>query len=154
MATDSRLEDLPLEECLALLRAGRVGRISFGVDEFPVVFPVNYRLVQFGGRNFVALRTRPGNVIDQAPLHVAFQIDGADRLQQSGWSVLVRGNLLHVEPGALEFPEHFDSQPWIANERDAWLIIAPFDISGRRLLGPIEWVFHERAYRNDAGDEK
>jgi Pyridoxamine 5'-phosphate oxidase len=149
MAGDSLLEVLPLEECLDLLRAFEVGRIAFDVDEFPVVLPVNYRLVEFGAEHLIALRTRPGNVIDQAPWRVAFQIDGTDRRRQAGWSVLVRGSLRHVDdPGALEFRAQFDSQPWIGVERDAWLVIDPFEITGRRLLGPpIEWALHEQAYR-------
>ena len=39
--SESGLEELSLDSCLQLLRAGLVGRIAFTVDEFPVVFPVN-----------------------------------------------------------------------------------------------------------------
>ena len=54
---EARLQVLTHEECLELLRAGGVGRIAFDVDEFPVIFPVNYRLVETSGRVWIALRT-------------------------------------------------------------------------------------------------
>ena len=42
---EARLQVLTHDECLELLRAGGVGRIAFDVDEFPVILPLNYRLV-------------------------------------------------------------------------------------------------------------
>lgn len=66
--TDSWLEALSPEECLTLLRDNVVGRIGLTVDDLPTVLPVNYRLVESHGitpGTWIALRTRPGNVIDQ-----------------------------------------------------------------------------------------
>lgn len=144
---DAELDKLSYEECLGHLRPGSVGRIAFCLDDWPVVFPVNYRLVEASERTWIALRTRPGNVIDRAPLHVAFQVDGIDPIRQQGWSVLARGTLHHVDPDAAEFAERFDPQPWILAERDAWLIVDPFEITGRRLrTAEPEWAFHREAY--------
>jgi hypothetical protein len=108
---------------------------------------VTYRLVETSGLTWVALRTRPGNVIDQASTNVAFEIDGIDPTHRRGWSVLVRGALQHVDPDAAAFRERFDTQPWLAAERDSWLIIEPFTITGRE-LHPAEpdWAFHISAY--------
>ena len=97
---DAGLDELSLSECLDLLRATRVGRIAFTVDDWPVILPVNYVLAEASERTWIALRTRPGNVIDRAPLNVAFQIDAVDPVRQQGWSVLVRGTLHHVDPDA------------------------------------------------------
>jgi nitroimidazol reductase NimA-like FMN-containing flavoprotein (pyridoxamine 5'-phosphate oxidase superfamily) len=144
------LEELSHEECLELLRSRSVGRIGFTVDGFPFVVPVNYRLVEAGGTTpdaWIALRTRPGNVIDQAADDVAFEIDDVDLYHQGGWSVLVRGTLHEIDPDAANIRERFDPEPWIDTEREAWLIIEPFAVTGRRLHGPeIEWAFHVRAY--------
>jgi hypothetical protein len=59
----------------------------------------------------------------------------------------VRGTLDHVDPSAADFRQRFDSEPWLGEERDAWLIIEPFAITGRRLhAAELEWAFHLRAY--------
>jgi hypothetical protein len=143
---EARLESLSFDACHALLRATNVGRLAFVVDGCPVVFPVNYRMVETAGRTWIALRTRPGNVIDRAPTMVAFEIDGIDLEHEQGWSVLVRGTLHHVDRDAAGFANEFDPHPWLA-DRDAWLVIEPFAVSGRRLLpGEREWAFHLRAY--------
>jgi nitroimidazol reductase NimA-like FMN-containing flavoprotein (pyridoxamine 5'-phosphate oxidase superfamily) len=124
-----------------------VGRVGVVVDGFPIVLPVNFRMVETSGLTWVAFRTRPGNVIDQASTKVAFEIDGIDPSQQRGWSVLVRGTLLAIDPEAASFRERFDAEPWLATERDAWLVIEPFSITGRELhRDEQEWAFHHRAY--------
>jgi hypothetical protein len=148
--SDSWLQELPYEECLGLLRSRSVGRIAFNVDGRPFVVPVNYRLVEAHGTTagaWIALRTRPGNMIDQASDDVAFEIDNVDMLRQDGWSVLVRGTLHEIDPDAAHIRERFDPQPWINTERDAWLLVEPFAITGRRLhAAESEWHFHTRAY--------
>ena len=68
-----------------------------------------------------------------APHNVAFQIDAIDPAHHQGWSVLVRGTLHRVDPNTADFRERFDPEPWILAERDAWLIVEPFAITGRRL---------------------
>jgi Pyridoxamine 5'-phosphate oxidase len=144
---DAQLEELPLDTCLALLRSQNVGRIAVIEHDAPVVLPINFKLVERAGPCWVAIRTRPGNVIDRAPMPVAFEIDGFDAAEQEGWSVLVRGTLHHVRPDTGDFAERFDPQPWMENERDAWLIIEPFSITGRRLCSPQpHWSFHWRGY--------
>ena len=144
---DAWLDELALDDCLSLLRIGQLGRIALTVDDFPVILPVNYRLVETSARTWIALRTRPGNVIDRAPLQVAFELDGVDQFKRQGWSVLVRGTLHHVDPDAAGFRERFDPEPWILTERDAWLVIDPFAITGRRLrAAEADWAFHSEAY--------
>jgi nitroimidazol reductase NimA-like FMN-containing flavoprotein (pyridoxamine 5'-phosphate oxidase superfamily) len=146
-AGETWLEELSYDDCLSLLRQATVGRVAIVVDEFPIVLPVNYRLAETTGRTWVALRTRPGNVLDQASMHVAFEIDGVDPSQRQGWSVLVRGTLEHVDPDAADFRARFDPEPWMEAERDAWLVIEPFSITGRRLhAAEREWPFHSTAY--------
>jgi hypothetical protein len=132
--TDAQLETLSSDECLRLLRENTVGRLGIVVDDAPAVLPVNYRLVESHGTTggtWIALRTRPGNVIDRAPTIAAFEIDGVDASRREGWSVLVRGELSHIDLRVAR--ERFDSEPWLDVERDAWLIVTPFQITGRRL---------------------
>ena len=139
---EAELLELSLEACLALLRGTAVGHLGFVVDEWPIVVPVNYRMVEVGERRWLALRTRPGSIIDRAPFNVAFEVDGIDAAHRGGWSVVVRGTLHHVDADAAGFRERFDPEPWILAERDSWLIIDPVLITGRQLRGAEpEWAF-------------
>jgi nitroimidazol reductase NimA-like FMN-containing flavoprotein (pyridoxamine 5'-phosphate oxidase superfamily) len=145
--SDARLEVLTYDECLQLLRAYSVGRIGVIVNDAPLVLPVNYRLVETVDLTFLAVRTRPGNIIERAGWNVAFEIDDIDTAHHEGWSVLVRGTLHPIDPDAADFKDRFDPHPWLTTERDAWLMIEPFAITGRRLHpDALEWAFHVRGY--------
>ena len=69
------LEDLDVETCLMHLRANPVGRLAIVVDGFPIVLPVNYRLVETSGLTWVAIRTRPGNLCVSESVEVC-EFDG------------------------------------------------------------------------------
>ncbi len=143
----TRLEEMSLAECLDHLRTERVARVSVIVNGFPLVLPVNFRIAEHGGGTWLALRTRRGGVIDQAPQPVAVEIDGIDVEAHHGWSVVVRGSLLHVDAHAADFAGRFDPEPWLQDDRDSWLIVEPFHISGRRLLeAGAEWAFSPDAH--------
>lgn len=133
MGTNAQLEDLSLPDCLRLLRRTSIGRIAIIENGFPVVVPVNYKTVEFDGQRWFAVRTRRGNLLDRGALAVAFEIDGIDMANHQGWSVLVRGTLHHVNPDMADFRDRFDPQPWLAEDREAWVAVEPFVITGRRL---------------------
>ena len=107
---------------------------------------MNYRLVEPTSGPLLAVRTRPGNVIDRAPTNVAFEIDSIDPLHHEGSSVLVRGELLHATPTSAELRERYDPESWFT-DRDAWLLIDPWAISGRKLHGAAPlWTFRPGEY--------
>jgi nitroimidazol reductase NimA-like FMN-containing flavoprotein (pyridoxamine 5'-phosphate oxidase superfamily) len=145
--TEARLEELSYEECLSLLRTHELGRIAVVVDDVPIVVPVNYTFVEASGRTWIAFRTREGSIMEQGSIIVAFQIDGADEVRREGWSVLAIGTLHRVNPDAADFRERFDPRPWVEVDRDAWLIVDPIQISGRRIYAEqLPHAFHARAY--------
>ena len=127
------LDEISYVHCLELLRCGELGRIALDVDGVPVIMPVNYRLVETAHRTWIAVRTRPGNVLDRDRAPVGFEIDHVDHGSREGWSVLVRGILLRVDRTAAAFDVLFDPSPWVVDERDRWLVIEPFSVTGRRL---------------------
>jgi len=127
------LDEIGYDDCLALLRFGAVGRLAVDVDGGPVIHPVNYRLVETSGPTWIAVRTRPNNLLDRNRVPAAFEIDHVDHRTREGWSVLVRGILLRVDADAAEFRTLFDPQPWLAEDRDRWLVLEPFAVTGRRL---------------------
>lgn len=134
--------ELSETECLGLLAACDLGRIAVIHQGAPAIFPVNYAIATIGARPVIALRTRPGNVIDHVGEHVGFEIDGVDPGRDGGWSVLVRGRLR-----AVDADEALDSYPILDHERDAWRVIVPHAITGRRITAdPMRWAFHPAAY--------
>lgn len=145
--TETALDQLSAETCIDLLRMHSIGRVSVIVDGFPVVLPVNYRFVESRTGPSILIRTRPGNVIDQAGVNAAFEIDSIDPSHCTGWSVLVRGQLSHVDDATVErIRDQFDPLPWLTG-RDSWLIINPLQVTGRRLRTvDVEWAFHIRGY--------
>lgn len=135
---------IPLSEeaCVALLAANDVGRIAVVHDGFPVALPVNYRLISLDGAPVLAIRTRVGNTIDHVDEAVGFEIDGIDPGHDGGWSVLVRGHLRAVSPSV-----DVDSYPLITTRRDAWRLLLPVAISGRRVRADaVRWSFHPAGY--------
>lgn len=144
--TPEQLEELDRDACLRLLGSRGVGRVAVVVDGFPVVLPVNYRVVHTDGELGLVMRTRPGNRLDAAA-RAGFELDGIDPVHRQGWSVLVRGYVTRL--GADEvvaFGATADPGPWV-DARDAWLLLRVVDISGR-VLHPrnVEWQLTLRAY--------
>ena len=141
------LEELSLGECLRFLSGSRIGRIAVVVDGFPLVFPVNYRFVDAPGAGpALVVRARPGGVVSGAGAQIGFQIDGIDASVGAGWSVLVRGQMRHVDADDLAEMPFIDPHPW-APGRDEWLVLTPLAISGRRLVaGDAGWGFHPLGY--------
>jgi uncharacterized protein len=138
----SEVTELSPSDCELLLASLDVGRIAVVENEYPLVFPINYKVVVLDGRLALAIRTRPDNVIDQPGRAVCFEIDGVDAGHDSGWSVLVRGVLVESSPD----PD-LDSHPTVSEGRDAWRIIVPTQISGRRVCNRLQrWSFHPAGY--------
>lgn len=125
----AELGELSREECLALLAAHVVGRLAVIDGEgLPMVVPVNYRV---HGES-VVFRTAPGTKVVALQRHpVAFQIDGYDPVNRTGWSVLVQGvahEMTESERAGLEI------QPWGRGPKHTWVQVVPRYISGRRLI--------------------
>ena len=141
-------DELTLSECLSFLSGTSIGRIAVVVNGYPLVFPVNYKLVErAAGGPVIVVRTREGSTIDTSGDAVGFQIDGIDTGADAGWSVLVRGALHHVPREELtDLLPFADPHPW-AGGRDSWLVIAPVTITGRRIVaGDAGWGFHPLGY--------
>ena len=81
--------DLPLPECLRLLRGESVGRVVYTAGAIPVATPVNYVV----DGDAVVFRTRPGSRLAKGTSGavVSFEVDRVDEATASGWSVLVTG---------------------------------------------------------------
>ena len=145
---ESVLEILDREVCVELLREHIVGRIAFTIDDYPVVFPVNYLLVE-DQNPWLMLRTKPGSDLGTGPRRVGFQIDGVDPSHHRGWSVLVRGDTREIADQALpELRDRPALRSWMPGDWNTWLAIDIVAVTGRRLHeGEALWAFDARGYR-------
>lgn len=127
------LEMLTFDECLRLLAAAPVGRVSFHADGEVVILPVNHAV---DGQD-VVFRTARGSKLSAAEGQdlVAFEVDAFDPQTRTGWSVLVTGRAEMVDETAeIERLSRFDLQPWAtAVERPFWIRIRPTAVSGRQI---------------------
>src|SRR5689334_12400303 len=90
----SRLIELSADECQALLESRRIGRLGLLDADGPLILPVNYCM---DGRS-VVFRTDAGTKLDAASngAPVAFEVDGIDPAQRTGWTILIRGSAATV----------------------------------------------------------
>ena len=90
------IADLANSACLELLRDNHFGRVAFveQTDGLPVIMPVNY--LMYG--ETVVFRTDPDSKLGRAmrSTTAAFEIDGIDERERTGWSVVVSGRAEEV----------------------------------------------------------
>jgi nitroimidazol reductase NimA-like FMN-containing flavoprotein (pyridoxamine 5'-phosphate oxidase superfamily) len=131
--TARELAVLSREECLAWLAGTAVGRIAVAEGGRLHVLPVNLRLVGVeAGAPQLVVRTVAGGVIDRARGQVAVEVDAFDRPSRSGWSVLVQGEVRHVDASYARDLAALDPDPWVG-ERTSWVVVDAEVVSGRRL---------------------
>jgi hypothetical protein len=147
-STEDQLLPLSADECLALLASHQVGRLSVTDHGCPVAYPVNYQLIPNAtGHTAIVIRTRAHGCLDHPNSAAGFEIDGTDSQNATGWSVVVRGTLLHADAyGVPTWVRDWDPRPWLS-ARDTWMYLRPISMSGRRLVsGAVEWAFSIHGY--------
>ncbi|HET9075710.1 MAG TPA: pyridoxamine 5'-phosphate oxidase family protein [Acidimicrobiales bacterium] len=131
--SERAIEVLSEAQCSDLLAAHHFGRIGVVSGGAPVILPVNY--VFHDGR--IAIRTERGTKLSAAALsQVAFEIDGVDEGERTGWSVLVRGTGYDVTDSVDEVSATLREaavDTWAPGERDNWIRVEPTSITGRRI---------------------
>lgn len=129
------LEVLGREECLRLLGTAAIGRLGLSSGALPVVLPVNFLLD--GER--VLVRTSPGTKLDRALAGavVAFEVDDVDRIDHSGWSVLVTGVATVVDdPVDLARIARLPLAHWAGGTAERVVAVSVEIVTGRRLGRP------------------
>jgi uncharacterized protein len=129
----AELRELSAEECRQLIQEGGVGRVAFRSSKGLEIVPVNFEV--YG--DCIVFRTTP---YTELGLHgpganAVFEVDQLDAEQQTGWSVVARGQL-HVvadpaENSAIQLGS--DPQPWASGVRRLYLQLPWRELSGRRL---------------------
>jgi nitroimidazol reductase NimA-like FMN-containing flavoprotein (pyridoxamine 5'-phosphate oxidase superfamily) len=130
------LQELTEDQCWRMLAKKKVGRLAVSVENRPDIFPVNYQL---DGETIV-VRTAPGLKLAAATLGlgVAFEVDGLDELNHTGWSVVVHGTAVEVE-GVEDLVEvdRLLIEPWSRGPavKNRYLRIQPYELTGRQIPG-------------------
>ena len=127
------LQVLSRDECLQLLAGAHVGRIALTVAALPVVFPVNFCLLD----DDVVLRTGRGSKLAAATKRavVAFEVDSFSPMDHSGWSVLVQGIADEiVSPEELHRATELPLRAWASDDLSHYVRVPTDLVSGRRLI--------------------
>jgi nitroimidazol reductase NimA-like FMN-containing flavoprotein (pyridoxamine 5'-phosphate oxidase superfamily) len=127
------LDEIGRDECLELLRSQLIGRLAVADHGYypPHIVPVNFTVDD----DSVIFRSNPGLKFKLAILaehSVSFEVDSVDQTGRMAWSVVVQGR------AALLTQEEVDTlpagpQPWAPGERQQWVRITPYTITGRRV---------------------
>lgn len=129
----TRLEVLSDEECQRLLEGGVVGRVGVTVSAIPEILPVNYKLLD----GDIVFRTGRGTKLHSATsgAPIAFEVDEADPVTLSGWSVLIVGFTEEVtDPEDIAHALAILPDGWVPHEHENVIRLTPSRISGRRIL--------------------
>ena len=140
-----QLEILSQVDCTNLLRSHDLGRLAV-VDGKgrPLIFPVNYYFDQ----RVIVFRTYTGSKLDLAAgAQVCFEIDGYDRDEDLGWSVMVKGSAYDItdwhEPPTAQL-RFWPVRPMVPGALDYRVGIWAHEITGRRFQGePRRPTWHE-----------
>jgi nitroimidazol reductase NimA-like FMN-containing flavoprotein (pyridoxamine 5'-phosphate oxidase superfamily) len=133
--TENDSADLTRAECLSLLPTVPFGRLVFTEGALPAVIPVNFLLDPAG----IVVRTADGSSVARIAEGsvVAVQADEVDRSRRTGWSVTVVGQI-RTSTDAVELARlaTLPLQPWVAGERNTFVIVGLGIVTGRRIGGP------------------
>jgi nitroimidazol reductase NimA-like FMN-containing flavoprotein (pyridoxamine 5'-phosphate oxidase superfamily) len=127
-----RWQELTKSECFELLANEHLGRLAVVDDRGPVVFPVNFVL----DRHTVVFRTSEGTKLHAASRgsRVCFEVDGANAAAHTGWSVIVRGEVIEITDRAeLVRLRELPLQAWVPGARNRYVRILPTALTGRRI---------------------
>ena len=133
-ATDhAGLVVLSFDECLKLMASTGVGRVAFLADGEIEVLPVNYTVE--GAR--IAFRSAAGSKLEAAVEQavVAFEVDGYDESERTGWSVVIKGRAEVVsDRNVIARLELSGLKPYATSvPKPEWVVVHPTSITGRQV---------------------
>lgn len=135
--------DVPAWDAVSLVRSRHHGRLCVIDHGMPIALPVNFKLV---GRDVdlrIVVRTSPTSLLGRYEGPASFEVDDVDEERQQAWSVVVRGALRHANAD----PTLPDPEPWVAGDRQRWLVLDVHSMTARRFTGArsadgfaVEWT--------------
>jgi nitroimidazol reductase NimA-like FMN-containing flavoprotein (pyridoxamine 5'-phosphate oxidase superfamily) len=134
MSEDFRIEELPEQECWAILDRVRFGRLAMAPMGDPDIFPVNFLV---DGRT-VLMRTAAGTKLADLVINSAVAVETDGQEGDVAWSVIAKGRARMVDSFAEAYAkDEMHLQTWLPNDKPIYVEITVETISGRRFLrGP------------------
>jgi nitroimidazol reductase NimA-like FMN-containing flavoprotein (pyridoxamine 5'-phosphate oxidase superfamily) len=122
-------EEISADACMRLLREGAVGLLALSGSDAPDVRPVNFAL----HRQNIVMKTGRGRIFEGARQEEAasFVISESDRLEHSGWSVVVTGRLSICDPSDAAIRTRV--RPWARADKGEWVLLSADHVTGRRI---------------------
>ena len=132
------LLELSRAECLRLLGSCHFGRLGLTTDQStPIIRPLNYLFDE--PSQSVVFRTAPGTKLSGLlrSTQAAFEIDGIDPTDHTGWSVIIIGATEEITgTNEIRRLENAGLDAWAPGDRTRWVRIRARTISGRRIVPP------------------
>jgi nitroimidazol reductase NimA-like FMN-containing flavoprotein (pyridoxamine 5'-phosphate oxidase superfamily) len=131
MSDNVRIEQLPEQDCWAMLDRVRFGRLAMAPMGDPDIFPINFLVAG----STLLMRTGAGTKLADIVVNsaVAVESDGIDG--DVAWSVIAKGRARMVssftEIYAMD-EKHLES--WLPTEKPIYVEISVESISGRRFF--------------------
>ena len=128
-AVEEGFDAIPAEDCLRLLREGAVGLLALSGNGAPELRPVNFALY----RREIVMRTGRGRIFEGARDEelASFVITESDRLEHTGWSVVVTGRLSICDPRDSAIRTRV--RPWARADKGEWVVLSIDELTGRRI---------------------
>jgi len=120
--------EIPVWECRELLGGHDVGRLCVVDGDYPLAFPINYRLMPGVSWERIVFRASSSSAIGRSVGPASLEIDEIDGEGRNAWSIIVRGDLHRVH-GRHDLP---DPHPLVAEGRHQYMVLDVVAISGRR----------------------
>jgi len=121
--------EVPEWESVELLESETVGRMCIVVSDYPIAFPISYRLVRDDTKVRIVFRAAPHAALAQYDGPASMEVDRVDPDHLNSWSVIVRGTL-HKVFGNHELPDTFP----LLEGRYQWMVLEVSAVSGRRFV--------------------
>ena len=125
------MEILEATESLRLLGRCGIGRVGLSVGALPAIFPVNYA-VHEGAIYFLASDGAKLSAASQNAV-IAFEVDQADAMSHTGWSVLVVGRASAVDRAKHPELDRIRLVRWAGKGEADLIRIDPAIVTGRRI---------------------
>jgi nitroimidazol reductase NimA-like FMN-containing flavoprotein (pyridoxamine 5'-phosphate oxidase superfamily) len=122
--------EVPVRECLELVRHQQFGRVCVLDRATPLAFPVAYRVQGDEHTLRLVLRTSPVSLIGRYEGPASIEVDEIDAAAGTAWSVILRGRLRRAPDGA-DLPL---TEPWNPSSRHQWMVLEVDQTTGRRFV--------------------